>query len=126
MARMEIITSGGRRRRWSEQDKLQVLEEAAQHGVRLSDVAHRHDILPQQIRRWRQQLFGEAPTMPEASIFAPVTVIETVPPSPPGGRSSKPRPVMAEISLRNGRVLKVAADLERGVLASLIACIEAA
>lgn len=126
MARMEIITGGGRRRRWSEQDKFRVLEEAAQPGARLSDVARRHDILPQQIRRWRRQLFDEVPTPPETPIFAPVTLIEAVSPAAPGGRSSKPRPVMVEISLRNGRVLKVAADLERQVLATLIACVEAA
>ncbi len=126
MARMEIITGGGRRRRWPDEDKLRVLEEAAEPGVRLSDVARRHDILPQQIRRWRRQLFGEVEPVPEAQIFAPVALVEAVTPALPGGRSSKPRPVMVEITLRNGRVLKVAADLERHVLASLIACVEAA
>ena len=75
MARMEIGTGGGRRRRWSEQDKFRVLEEAAQPGARLSDVARRHDILPQQIRRWRRQLFDEVLTPPETPIFAPVTLI---------------------------------------------------
>ena len=126
MARMEIITGGGRRRRWPDEDKLRVLEEAAQPGVRLSDVARRHDILPQQIRRWRRQLFGEVKTIPEAQIFAPVTLIEAVPSAPTVGRSTKPRPVTVEITLRNGRLLKVTADLERQVLASLIACVEAA
>ena len=124
MARMEIITGGGRRRRWPDEDKLRVLEEAAQPGARLSDVARRHDILPQQIRRWRRQLLDDVQVMPEASIFAPVTLIDG--PVPSSGRGSKPRPLMVEISLRNGRVLKVAADLERQVLASLIACVEAA
>lgn len=126
MARMEIITGGGRRRRWPDEDKFRVLEEAAQPGVRLSDVARRHDILPQQIRRWRRQLFGEIEAMPEAQIFAPVTLVEAVPPAQTVSRSTKPRPMMVEISLRNGRILKVAADLERHVLASLIACVEAA
>lgn len=125
MARMEIITGGGRRRRWPDEDKLRVLEEAAEPGVRLSDVARRHDILPQQIRRWRRQLFDQVPTTRE-TIFAPVTLVDAASPPSPGGRSSKPRSVMVEISLRNGRVLKVAADLERQVLASLIACVEAA
>ena len=106
--------------------KLRVLEEAAQPGVRLSDIARRHDILPQQIRRWRRQLFGEVQAPPDAPTFAPVTLIDAALPAQPSGRSSKPRPVMVEISLRNGRVLKVAADLERQVLASLIACVEAA
>jgi transposase len=31
-----------------------------------------------------------------------------------------------EIVLRNGRLLRIAADLDLGVLASLIACVEAA
>lgn len=126
MTRMEIITGGGRRRRWPDEDKRRVLEEAAQPGVRLSDVARHHDILPQQIRRWRRQLFGEVETVPEAQIFAPVTLVEAVPPVQTVSRSTKPRPVMVEISLRNGRVLKLAADLERQVLASLIACVEVA
>lgn len=123
MARMEIITGGGRRRRWPDEDKHRVLEEAAQPGVRLSDVARRHDILPQQIRRGRRQLFGEVETIPGGQVFAPVTLVEA---ATPGGRSTKPRPMMVEISLRNGRVLKVAADLERQVLASLIAFVEVA
>lgn len=126
MARMEIISGNDRRRRWSDDEKLLVLEEAAQPGVRLSHVARRYDILPQQIRRWRRQLLGEVPTSPDAPIFAPVTLIDPATPSHQSGRGTKPRPVMVEISLRNGRVLKVAADLERQVLASLIACVEAA
>lgn len=88
MARMEIITGGGRRRRWPDEDKLRVLEEAAEPGVRLSDVARRHDILPQQIRRWRRQLFGEVKALPEPQMFAPVTVVEAVTSAPPSGRSS--------------------------------------
>ena len=96
MARMEIITGGGRRRRWPDEDKLQVLEEATQPGVRLSDVARRHDILPPQIRRWRQQLLGEIEAISEGPVFAPVTLIEA--PTPSSGRSSKPRPVIVEIS----------------------------
>jgi transposase len=33
---------------------------------------------------------------------------------------------MIEISLRNGRALKAPADMDRRLLASLIACVEAA
>ena len=94
---MEIITGGGRRRRWPDEDKLRVLEEAAQPRVRLSDVARRHDILPQQIRRWRRQLFGEVGTVPEAQMFAPVALVDAVTPPQASNRSTKPRPVMVEI-----------------------------
>jgi len=56
MARMEIMshTERRRRRRWSNEAKLRILAGADQHGVRIGDVARRHDIYPPQIRLWRQ------------------------------------------------------------------------
>jgi len=128
MARMEIIWGGDRRRRWTDEEKLRVLEEADRPGVRLSHVARSYDALPQQIRRWRRQLFGDVAVEPEVPTFVPVTVTDVALPVPShcATRSAKPKPVMIEISLRNGRMLKVAADLDRHVLASLIACVEAA
>lgn len=120
MARMEIISGVERRRRWSDEAKLRILAEADQPGVRIGDVARRHDIYPAQIRLWRQT-FGRfsAPTT-----FLPVELVEEVgltqvPDTPPA-------PLVTEISLRNGRCLKVPIDLERRMLSSLIACVEAA
>ncbi|WP_082537249.1 MULTISPECIES: transposase [unclassified Aureimonas] len=57
MPRLEIFTGAERRRRWREADKLAVLEEASRPGISAASVARRHDILPQQIYRWRRQ-FG--------------------------------------------------------------------
>ncbi|NRQ16339.1 hypothetical protein BHMPCIPO_03599 [Ensifer sesbaniae] len=56
MARMEIISGVERRRRWSKEAKLEILAEADQPGVRIGDVARRHDIYPAQIRLWRKTL----------------------------------------------------------------------
>ncbi|UJW77585.1 transposase (plasmid) [Rhizobium sp. SL42] len=56
MARMEIISGVERRRRWSKEAKLAILAEADQPGVRIGDVARRHDIYPAQIRLWRKRL----------------------------------------------------------------------
>jgi transposase len=53
MARMEVISGIKRRRRWSDEAKLTKLAEADQPGVRIGDVARRHDIYPAQIRLWR-------------------------------------------------------------------------
>lgn len=130
MARMEIITGVDRRRRWSDAEKLRILEEAGEPGARIIHVARRHDVLPQQIRRWRQQLFGDARRAASASVFVPVAIADTVTEAhevfSPASRSSKAIAGRAEIRLRNGRVLKVAADMDRQVLASLIICVEAA
>ena len=56
MARMEIVTGRERRRRWSEEDKLEILQEAATSGLSIAEVARRHDVVPQQIYIWRRQM----------------------------------------------------------------------
>ncbi|MDT6941776.1 transposase [Brucella pseudogrignonensis] len=119
MARMEIISGVERRRRWSKAAKLEILAEADQPGVRIGDVARRHDIYPAQIRLWRRVLSPfDAP-----SSFIRVQLLdeEALERSLP----TEPRRVSIEIVLRNGRGLKVPSDIERKTLASLIACVEA-
>jgi transposase len=124
MARLEIVTGVERRRRWSDEAKLQILAEADEPGARIGEVARRHDIYPAQIRAWRQT-FSAPDNLPA---FVPVNIIDRDAggiarrgPGPSTARSST-----IEISLRNGRSLKASADIDRRTLASLIACVEAA
>ena len=49
MGRMEILTGVDRRRDWSDDEKLSILQEAADPDARIADVARRHDIKAQQI-----------------------------------------------------------------------------
>lgn len=74
MARMEIISGVERRRRRSKEAKLEILAEADQPGVRIGDVARRHDIHPGQIRLWRKTFshFGASPS------FLPVHLVGDV------------------------------------------------
>ncbi|MCK7616258.1 transposase [Roseibium sediminicola] len=53
MGRVEILTGRERRRIWSDDQKLAILEEVATSGLTIADVARRHDVLPQQIYAWR-------------------------------------------------------------------------
>jgi transposase len=120
MARMEIMSGSERRRRWSDEAKLKILVEADQPGVRIGDVARRHDIHPGQIRLWRQSFsYVGRPAM-----CLPVEITEEVSATPVP--DTPPTPVVIEISLRNGRCLRVPADIELRMLGSLIACVEAA
>jgi transposase len=41
---IEIITGRERRRRWSVADKLRIVAESQEPGVRVCDVAARHDV----------------------------------------------------------------------------------
>jgi transposase len=57
-------------------------------------------------------------------MFLPVEITEEV--SATQAPDTPPTPAVIEISLRNGRCLRVPADVELRMLGSLIACVEAA
>ena len=75
MGRMEILTGVERRRDWSDEEKLSILQEAAEPDARIADVARRHDIKPQQIYAWRRKFAAEK-SEPVVS-FLPVALIAT-------------------------------------------------
>ena len=52
--RVEIITGTARRRRWSTQDKLRMIEETLLPGESISVVARRHGVAPNLLYRWRR------------------------------------------------------------------------
>ena len=54
MSEIEIITDGGRRRRWSATDKLRIVEETLFEGESLSTVARRNGVAPNLVYRWRR------------------------------------------------------------------------
>jgi len=127
MAKFEIIMGAERQRYWSDDDKLSILQEAFSPGAVVAAVARRHDIRVQQIYYWRKKFS----TAKEAPVFLPVSVLDgemSIVGQSPAASAAPVSPLSAvvEIFLRNGRGLKLPADLERSVLASLIACVEAA
>ena len=63
--RVEIITGPERRRRWSEEEKLQLVEEACRPGHSVSQVARQRGINASQLFAWRRQALakGLSPTI---------------------------------------------------------------
>jgi transposase len=53
--RIELLTGPGRRRRWSAEEKAQIVAETLVPGTRVSDVARRWQLHPQQLFGWRHQ-----------------------------------------------------------------------
>ncbi|MCZ4093686.1 transposase [Sinorhizobium psoraleae] len=47
MGRVEILTGVERRRVWTDEDKLRILQEVGTSGSGVAEIARRHDILPQ-------------------------------------------------------------------------------
>lgn len=54
MSDVEIITDGGRRRRWSAAEKLRIVEETLDERASISVVAHRNGVDPNLLYRWRR------------------------------------------------------------------------
>lgn len=54
MSEIEIITDGGRRRRWTAAEKLRIVEEALDDRASISVVARRNGVAPNLLYRWRR------------------------------------------------------------------------
>ena len=54
MSEIEIITDGGRRRRWSAAEKLRIVEETLDDRESISVVARRNGVAPNLLYRWRR------------------------------------------------------------------------
>lgn len=130
MGRVEIITGRERRRRWSDEEKLRILEEAAGPGISAAAVARRHDLLPQQIYAWRRRFRGSAPSCNAALSFLPVTVEDGIAPTSfdrPNANGRKERPSgRIEIVCRNGRMVRVGAGFDIERLGALVGVVETA
>lgn len=122
--RQEVLTGPERRRRWSVDEKLGILGEAEMEGSRVADIARRHDITRQHIYQWRRELRdkGVLPGVPP--VFLPVEWASEIPcRNREDGDATREHRV--EIGLRNGRTVRIAADVPDSVLHRMIRIAEA-
>jgi transposase len=133
----EVISVVARRRRWTLEQKLALLEEVLRPGASVASVADRHGMSQSLLFAWRRQV--REGTMPGvvraegAPALVPVRVVaaasprEASRPSPPsrgpGGRPGKSAATV-EVVLRNGRVLRVAEAIGPEVLGRLAAALD--
>jgi len=124
--RIEVVTRSERRRRWSDTDKQQILQETLVPGATVAAVAKRHGIGTGQIYTWRRQALAGA-----VGGFMPVTVSEEIRPdaSPgpalPAARSAPSlRRGVIEIVLANGIRLRVGNDVDGGALRCVLAALD--
>lgn len=81
--RLEVINGALGRRRWSPEAKARIVAESLAPGVVVSEVARRHDLLPQQLFAWRREAKQGRLALPaEALSFVPVIATAEVPPPP--------------------------------------------
>jgi transposase len=53
--RLEVFTGAGRRRAWTPEQKAEILAESYESGEKVSAVARRHGLTPQQLFGWRRE-----------------------------------------------------------------------
>ncbi len=76
--RVEVLTGPGRRRRWSADERAQIVAETLVPGARVSEVARRWQICSQQVFGWRRAMRQDVlsapgePTTPATPGFVPI------------------------------------------------------
>ena len=129
--RAEILVGRERRRRWSADDKLQIVREAFAPGARVALVARRRDVSRSQIYQWRAALregrLGETGGAVVGFVPVELPLSPSVAPNDAlSGTSSFDAEALIEISLAGGRCLKVPASLPSAELRRLIRVVEGA
>src|SRR5512147_1470064 len=117
--RVEVITGVARRRRWSAEEKLRMVNELSRPGATVSLVARRNDINSSLLFKWRklarEGVFG---ALPDDHGFVPVRLA----PAPALNETS---PVV-EIVLPNGCRLRVPVEIEASSLHRLVTVLKTA
>ena len=112
----------GRRRDWSDEEKVRIVEESLQGFRQGSVTARRYGLSRSLLIRWRREyrsglLSGSAPTG-----FVPVTIMaascEVASPPPDDAKT-------IEIGLPNGRRLTIPVSLDPTILARLLPVVDA-
>ncbi len=132
---MEIITGVERRRQWRDEEKLRILAELNQPGVKFSEVARRHDVSRGLLWQWRDaqrrgRLVAETPA------FVPLQVMPELPAPEPPSRSGRtpcagpPGPDdepddRIEIVLPDGTAVRVTAAISAAALRRVLAALRA-
>ena len=130
---MEIITGVERRRRWRLEDKLRILAELEEPGVRFVDVARRHDVSRGLLWQWRDARRRGRLEMEGAPAFIPFHVVPALPgpqmqTDMPALPDAAPDPVghdpqRIEIVLPDGTALRVAEGISATALRRVLSAL---
>ncbi len=85
LRRIEVLTGAERRRKWSAEEKAEIVAESLAEGAVVSDVARRHGLSPQQLFGWRARLRDAGSvsgrSVDDTPAFVPA-IVENEPPCP--------------------------------------------
>src|SRR5215467_11134646 len=139
--RVEVITGPERRRRWSDEEKLQLVAEACQLGNSVSQVARARGVSASQLFGWRRKAISKGlitdrrleQRTAKALTFASVEIAKEQSPPDAGGKvRSARRPAVTrisgsiEIELKGGDRVRVEGCADAGLVVRIISSLRRA
>ena len=115
MTQVAVITGVERRRTWTDDQKLELIEATLEPGANGAEIARAADIAPAQLYRWRKELLDPDPE-PESG-FAPVMIEDT--PERSHRDSTGMGSAAIEIELA-GTVVRIAADAQPALVTAVL------
>jgi transposase len=124
---IEVLSADdlGRRRDWSDEEKVRIVEESLQGFRQGSATARRYGLSRSLLTAWRRQYRSGLLSVSVSTSFVPLSISPpatpcevTFPQSPEGNQT-------IEISLSNGRRLTIPASLDPAILARLLPVVDA-
>lgn len=124
---IEVITSVERRRRWSREEKEQLVAACLEPGAVLSEIARSAGIHVSQLFRWRKELCRiEEPATQTASALVLVIVseaasaVQPLSSEPPAAPRPRRRSSAVMIELGDGRRVRVDSDIDADALGRIL------
>jgi transposase len=130
---LEVFTGAGRRRTWTAEQKARILAESYESGDKVSAVARRHGLTPQQLFGWRREARRLATRRARddkgdvrGAAFAPVIVESALlSPDPPIAPNREGGTAVIEIVIGSATV-RVALGIDVATLTTVLRAVKAA
>ena len=129
--RVEVLGGLERRRRWSQDDKVRIVEETLAPGAKVTEVARRNGVAASVVFTWRRQartVERVGPCFAPVQIAAAVTGEDNAKPASEDDRRmrslSTARNGLIEIDLGNRRRIRVDAQVDPEALARVLDVLE--
>ena len=104
MTQVTVLTGAGRRRDWSDEERLEILREAFSPGVKVQHVARRYDVSRSLIYQWRKTAMRRV-----QEAFVPAVIDDTPEPAVVPTAPTEPQASIV-LELTDGRRLRISAS----------------